>query len=637
MFKEYLNFDIHLSPLGRKRYRLTVSSPGGDASDILKLSTSSLTYHQDIALLERLETDLDSLLRLGQSLFHMLFQGEIKAVYARSQGVLNSHQGLRLRFTIDPKEYEAAAMPWEFLIDPDQGPLVMLDAPIVRYLPQQAVIPALVAPLPLRVLVTSSSALVSDQGIQHEFEEIQHALIGLSSAVQIETEPHLTRKQLMRRLREGFHIWHFIGQGGVTKDGKEAMLLFESPTGGSEQVSALELGILLRGSDLRLVVLDACDRARLLIEPFRSIAPALIRAQIPAVVAMQFPIPQQATQAFAGEFYRALAEGFPIDACVTEGRKAVMSATGLGRPDWGIPVVYTRASDGKLFEISSRSTAGVEAKTSDDGVPMHHIGLAEVLAVADQNSAEVEWHNVHLSLSPRILINPFGKVGRITDPADFFGREELLRQIFEELDKGSNRSIVGASQVGKSSLLSMVCALGPDRLKLPPSAFVYLDMQGIHDENDFFEALCDALGIPTCRGSRLVRALRGKRYVVCLDEVEKMTKDRFTGDERGELRGLADGTDAPLKLLIASRLPLDRLFPDSMGKTSPLANICPQIEVLPFAPEVARTFILQRLKGTGIVFTSVEIDGLVAQSNGVPAHLQQAAAELFDRYRTVAT
>lgn len=338
----------------------------------------------------------------------------------------------------------------------------------------------------------------------------------------------------------------FHRAGGIAKDGKEAMLLFESPTGESEQVSALELGVLLRGSGLRLVVLDACDSARLLIEPFRSIAPALIRAQIPAVVAMQFPIPQQSTYVFAGEFYRALAEGFPIDACVTEGRKAVMSVTGLGRPDWGIPVVYTRAPDGKLFEVPSRSAVVDGSKTSDGEVAMHHIELAEVIA-ADQD-AVAQRHTVRQSLSPRILINPFGKVGRITNPADFFGREELLRQIFEELDKGSNRSIVGESQVGKSSLLSMVCILGPDRLKLSPSAFVYLDMQGIHDENDFFEALCDALGIPTCRGFRLVRALRSKRYIVCLDEVEKMTKDRFTGDEREELRGLADGADAPLKL-----------------------------------------------------------------------------------------
>jgi hypothetical protein len=92
-------------------------------------------------------------------------------------------------------------------------------------------------------------------------------------------------------------------------------------------------------------------------------APALIRAQIPAVIAMQFKVLDAAAQAFAGEFYRALAEGFPIDACVTEGRKAVMGAVGLSRADWGIPVVYTRAPDGKLFELPA--APALTAQTSE--------------------------------------------------------------------------------------------------------------------------------------------------------------------------------------------------------------------------------------------------------------------------------
>ena len=64
------------------------------------------------------------------------------------------------------------------------------------------------------------------------------------------------------------------------------------------------------------------------------------------------------------EFYRALAQGFPIDACVTEGRKAVMNATGLGSADWGIPVVYTRAHDGRLFELP---TGDEGRRTKDEG------------------------------------------------------------------------------------------------------------------------------------------------------------------------------------------------------------------------------------------------------------------------------
>lgn len=229
--------------------------------------------------------------------------------------------------------------------------------------------------------------------------------------------------------------------------------------------------------------------------------------------------------------------------------------------------------------------------------------------------------------------NPFHSAGRITDPADFFGRDELMRQLFEELGKGGNRSLVGEAQIGKSSILAMVCALGPERLRLPPEAFVYVNMAPLYDEQDFFDKLCEELRVETCRGYRLERALRGKRYILCLDEIEKMENRRFTPDAREELRGFADGSDAPLKLVIASRTPLDQLFHNSPEMTSPLAYICPQLDVPPFTDKIAHDFIRQRLNGAGIRFTPAEIDDLVTRSGGHPARLRRAAADLFDRYR----
>jgi hypothetical protein len=235
--------------------------------------------------------------------------------------------------------------------------------------------------------------------------------------------------------------------------------------------------------------------------------------------------------------------------------------------------------------------------------------------------------------SPDIVAapNPFGDTGRITDPDHFFGREELLRQILEELGKGVNLSLVGESQVGKSSLLSMVCVLGPEQMGLPPETFAYLSLEWVDDEDDFYEALCEALSVETCRGFKLTRALRDKRYVLCLDEIEKMTWDGFTVRLRSQLRGLADGPAAPLKLVIASRSPLAHLFPDSTELTSPLAGICHPLDVWPFPPEVARAFMAHRLRGTGVTFTDSEISTLLAETGGYPAELQRAAADLYRR------
>jgi hypothetical protein len=234
-----------------------------------------------------------------------------------------------------------------------------------------------------------------------------------------------------------------------------------------------------------------------------------------------------------------------------------------------------------------------------------------------------------VALPGKNAVNPFGDIGRITDPERFFDRKELLRQIFEELQKGVNISLVGESQIGKSSLLSMVCALGPDQMDLPPEAFAYLSLEWVDDENEFYEALCDALGIEVCRGFKLTRALRGKRIVLCLDEIEKMAWDGFTMKVRSQLRGLADGPDAPIKLVIASRSSLAHLFPDSPELDSPLAGICRHMDVKPLALDDARAFLFQRLQDTGVFFSDDEIRQLLDETGNHLAKLQQKAANLF--------
>jgi len=229
--------------------------------------------------------------------------------------------------------------------------------------------------------------------------------------------------------------------------------------------------------------------------------------------------------------------------------------------------------------------------------------------------------------------HPFDFIrGPVSKPEDFFGRTELLRQLFEELAKGSNISLLGPARVGKSSILNMICHWGPERLGLSPEQFIDLDMRTIWDEKDFFEALCDALKIETCRGYKLGRALGGKRYILCLDEIDQLTREeRFTGDERTELCGFADGADKPFSLVIASQKPLQDLFPDLPVRTSPLAGICLTLDVQPFSGRETRDFLSHRLQGTSINFTEDQINALLEESGGYPAPLQRAAADLYRR------
>jgi predicted AAA+ superfamily ATPase len=230
-------------------------------------------------------------------------------------------------------------------------------------------------------------------------------------------------------------------------------------------------------------------------------------------------------------------------------------------------------------------------------------------------------------------INPFGDQGKITNAALFFKRENLLREIFEELKKGTNLLLLGDTQMGKSSLLHYVKDQGAEALQLPKERLVYLDMQKLHGEPDFFKALCCEMGITeTLRGFDLNRTLRGQQWIVCLDEIERLANEKlFSRDVRSELRGLANGQDEPLTLLIASRSPLDKVFSDSTGLDSPFANIFQTKEIKPFSPQEVSDFIHSRLQPTKIRFTDEEIQTIWETTQGHPAQVQQQAKELFDK------
>jgi len=168
-------------------------------------------------------------------------------------------------------------------------------------------------------------------------------------AVEVAFLEHATYAALQDKVRKNFHVLHYIGHG--TFEAGEGRLLLEDEEGKSHPVGAEVLANLLRGRTLRLVVLNACETAvSSEQDPFLGLAPALIKASIPAVVAMQTAMmPDKSAIVFAREFYQALADYEPLEACMTEARLAIQGAVGADLPDWAIPVLFLRAEDGRLF------------------------------------------------------------------------------------------------------------------------------------------------------------------------------------------------------------------------------------------------------------------------------------------------
>jgi hypothetical protein len=92
---------------------------------------------------------------------------------------------------------------------------------------------------------------------------------------------------------------------------------------------------------------------------------------------MQSPIPDRTAFIFAREFYRCLALGYPVDAAVAEARKGIFLEVDRDAPDWGIPALFLRAEDGRLFEVTA-AAAGASARPGSEAVVAEDRGRSQV-------------------------------------------------------------------------------------------------------------------------------------------------------------------------------------------------------------------------------------------------------------------
>ena len=301
--------------------------------------------------------EMDAAKQFGGKLFNAVFTGDVRSVFAASAQEANARDiGLRLRLHFDDAP-ELADLPWEFLYNPSLNRFLALSVktPIVRYieLPEQ-IRPLTVHP-PLRVLVMIASPTDYEAlDVEREWQQLQTALGGLiqGGLVTLERLESATLAELQKKLQtRAYHIFHFIGHGAFDEHAQDGVLIFEGNEKRGRRVNAQTLGTILHDHDsLRLAVLNACEGARTSrTDPFAGVASSLVQQGIPAVIAMQFEISDDAAATFARGFYQALARGYPVDAAVAEVRKTIFADN--NETEWGTPVLYSRAPDGKIFDV----------------------------------------------------------------------------------------------------------------------------------------------------------------------------------------------------------------------------------------------------------------------------------------------
>ena len=285
----YLDFEVEVDPDTGQGTPLTVRSPGGEARETLRLPFDGPTLAGRLRALEaavrRPGRDARTLLPVGaptaaaadveafgRALFAALLPGAARDCYVRSRELARQgRRGLRLRLRV--RDAALAALPWEFLYDEAAGGYLCLSqhTPVVRHpdAPQPGAPLPIVPPLRVLGLVASPAALPAlDAAAERAWVEAALAPLQEAGRVELVWVEGQTWRALRETLLAGpWHIFHFIGHGGVARGAGEAdgylALADEADPAAVYRLGAAELGMLLGDrQELRLVVLNACEGAR---------------------------------------------------------------------------------------------------------------------------------------------------------------------------------------------------------------------------------------------------------------------------------------------------------------------------------------------------------------------------------------
>jgi len=359
--------DVEKDELGIQVFTVQVfSSPAGEGQPQLRTVPSDLRRY--LGHLERRKLDVDGVIGLGEALADLLLPDQARQLFIRSLDRLEPDQGLRIRLRLPPA---LAGIPWEYMYvqrgdgEKDATGFLVLDprVSIVRHesLPVSG---DAASPKTRRLLV----ALAGPEGdgyqpldLAQEQANMEQALQGVPG-IELDFVEPATVQRVSDALLAGADVFHFAGHGVFRPTGLgtsfrstvgEGSLVLVDDSGAPALVPADQLAVNLRGHGVQLVVLGACQTGRRDEENVWSgVVAALMEAEIPAAVAMQYTIWDDAAVAFSRSFYRALAVGLPLDQAVSAGRLAVFNRChpihdhpqqGRFWRDWGVPVLYLRS------------------------------------------------------------------------------------------------------------------------------------------------------------------------------------------------------------------------------------------------------------------------------------------------------
>lgn len=365
----YLDFDLQLTTANEGYIVRVLDSPRGQAQGLFQVpfqaGEPSAFQQQIIPTQTPLPRHLlqEAMKTFGGRLFDALFTGDLLLCLERSLDEAN-RQKATLRIKLRLQESPALlTLPWEYLYHRRRNLFLSqsTSSSLIHFLELPMPAASLTVALPLRMLVViANPADFFPLDVEREWTNVQRALADLiqRGLVIVDRLPVATKAALQSALRrQEYQVLHFIGHGDFDEAAHCGSLFFTGETGAADPMLADDLASLLHNErTLRLVLLNACESSQTsATNPFGGVAQTLVQQGVPAVVAMRYPISDEAAITFSHEFYAALADGYSVDAALTEARIAI--ATRLGNGEWGAPQLIMHAKDGILWQVSAESNS----------------------------------------------------------------------------------------------------------------------------------------------------------------------------------------------------------------------------------------------------------------------------------------
>lgn len=397
--QEAFEFRVEVGDRGATGYQLLVREHGGSLiRAVLELDVADLRDHLSIletcvvasgARTRRASSPDEARIQyVGGHLFRRLFAGELSGLLRATRNEAQ-RAGKHVRVVLQIEPPELAGLPWEFLYNAEHDEYLAKACLLVR----NPMVPTPEQPLrvesPIRILAMSAApSNLPKIDVEDERARLEEALAEATASGHAELHwvPGETKHSLLDTLRRGpWHVFHFIGHGDFDEAAGQGTLALTGPDGRADAVTASQLSSAFGNHPaMRMVVLNACRSARSSTEDaFSGLAAALVRRSMPAVVAMQYEISDPAALEFSRALYGAIADGEPVDFAVRFAREAVSWAQN-GTLEWGTPVLFLRAPDGRIFDIADAGRVGPVVHPAP--VPAdHHTGAAPKRSFAHES------------------------------------------------------------------------------------------------------------------------------------------------------------------------------------------------------------------------------------------------------------